>query len=230
MDTALNVASTAAGVLSLAIQLVQLTQQYTSRMVNLPSSVACYLSDLTLLKQLLSDLQDGLALPPARQASGEAAHLALMKELRIVQGELENLQEKLHNNQNHGAFHVAKSVIWPFREDDTERWADNLRACRHRIESTAMISGLQLQLQTLAGIDNLGKRGDAAEQRRKNSLIVDWICDESWKRKHEKLIASHHPNTGHWIFMAHEFQGWVCKESGTLWCHGYPGTGKTQIM
>ncbi|KAK5626445.1 hypothetical protein RRF57_002160 [Xylaria bambusicola] len=142
MDTALNVASTATGVLSLAIQLVQLTQQYTSRMVNLPSSVACYLSDLTLLKQLLSDLQDGLALPPTTQAAGEATQLALMKELRIVQGELENLQDKLHNHQNHGAFHVAKSVIWPFRDDDTERWADNLRACRHRIRSTAMISGL----------------------------------------------------------------------------------------
>ncbi|KAI0973718.1 hypothetical protein F4678DRAFT_408380 [Xylaria arbuscula] len=230
MDSALNVASTVTGVLSLAIELVHLTQQYTSRMIHLPRSVASYLSDLAILKQLLSDIQDGLALPPTTQGAGAATHLALTKELRIVQGELEILQDKLHNHQSHGTLHAARSVVWPFREDDTMIWADNLRACRHRIESTMMLNGLQLHLQTLAGIDDLRKRTDAAEQQLENRLIIEWICDQSWKRKHAMLVASHHPNTGQWIFMAHEFQEWACKESGTLWCHGYPGTGKTQLM
>ncbi|KAI0903905.1 hypothetical protein F4823DRAFT_635068 [Ustulina deusta] len=161
-------------------------------MSNLPGSVAAYLADLTVLKQILSDIQNGLALPLATSGIGTATYLALMNELRIVEGELENLQDKLRNAQSHEARFMLRNVLWPFPEDETTRWASNLR--------------------------------------RENRLILDWICDESWKRKHAELISSHHPNTGQWIFVTHEFQGWVNKELGTLWCHGDPGTGKTQLM
>ncbi|KAI1735936.1 hypothetical protein F4680DRAFT_433578 [Xylaria scruposa] len=229
MDSALNVASTVAGVLSLAIQLVHLTQRYTSRMMNLPRSVASYLTDLTVLKQLLSDIQNGLALPLATSGLGSATYLALTNELRIIEGELENVQDKLHNAQTQEACFMTRNILWPIPEDETIRWASNLRMCRERIESTIMISGLQLQLQSQAGIEELRKRAETTDQRRENHLILDWICDESYKRKHAELISSHHPSTGQWIFAAPEFQSWVSKESGTLWCHGNPGTGKTQL-
>ncbi len=142
MDSALNVASTVTGVLSLAIQLVHLTQRYTSKMSNLPGSVAAYLADLTVLKQILSDIQNGLALPLATSGIGTATYLALMNELRIVEGELENLQDKLRNAQSHEARFMLRNVLWPFPEDETTRWASNLRMCRDRIESTVRISGL----------------------------------------------------------------------------------------
>ncbi|KAJ2998948.1 hypothetical protein NUW58_g156 [Xylaria curta] len=147
MDDALNVASTVTGVLSLAIQLVHLTHTYTSKMINLPRSVASYLADLTLLKQLLSDIQNGLALPFTTSGIGAASHL--VDELRIIQSDLETLQDRLHNAQNHEVLFAARNVLWPFSDDETARWAKNLRMCRDRIESTIIISNLSLVVEHL---------------------------------------------------------------------------------
>ncbi|KAI1210127.1 uncharacterized protein F4807DRAFT_70568 [Annulohypoxylon truncatum] len=165
MDGA-TLASTVTGALSLAIQLVHLTQRHTSRMTNLPRSVASYLVDLTVLKQLLSDIQNSLALPPTTSGMGTTTCLELMNELRIIEGDLGNLRDKLQNAQSHQTLFVARNVLWPFPEDETARWASNLRVCRDRLESKITISSLKAQLQALAGIEELRNKTETTEQRK----------------------------------------------------------------
>jgi hypothetical protein len=138
MDEALNVASIVTGAFSLTIQLVQLTQKHTSRMINLPLSVRSYLADLISLKDLLSTIQNALALPSP--TSGISTGLAA--DLSLVTAELEILHNKLHDAQYQKASFLIKTLIWPFPDDETIRWADSLRRCRERIEATVMVNGL----------------------------------------------------------------------------------------
>lgn len=142
MDDALNVASAVSGLLSLTIQIVQLTQKYTSRLINLPPSVARYLADLVSLKAVLSDIQNALALPSTASGISTTAQSALANELWPIQVELENLLQRLEDAQNHKASFLLRNLLWPFQEDETANWANSLRHCKHRLESTILLSGL----------------------------------------------------------------------------------------
>lgn len=168
--------------LSLTIQLIELTQRHTSRMIALPRTVASYLADLTILKQLLSDVQNSLALPPTTTSTWVVTQSALTNELQTIQSELESIQDKLHRAQNEPLF-TARKVLWPFSEDETGKWASKLRNCRGRIESVVSTSTLygsslitvllavvltdisrRLQLQALSEIQELINKTETTEQ------------------------------------------------------------------
>jgi hypothetical protein len=110
-------------------------------MIGLPDIVASYLADLTILKQLLSDVQNSLVLPPATTNTWAVTQQALMNELQAIQSDLESIQYELRCTQNTPLF-TAKKVLWPFSEDETIKWASKLRSCRGRVESLISTSTL----------------------------------------------------------------------------------------
>lgn len=142
MDATENVASAVAGVLSLTIQITQLTHNYTSRVKNLPGSIALYLEKLILLKTLLFGVQDALLIQSP--TTGLDPIQALPSELAHVQGELENLHNSLQEAQRRKTSLLVKALFWPFRDDETIRWANSLDHCKNRIEATTLMSGLQV--------------------------------------------------------------------------------------
>ncbi|KAJ2985018.1 hypothetical protein NUW58_g5758 [Xylaria curta] len=144
MDNALNVSSTVAGALSLAIQIAQLAQTHTSRMANLPRSVNLFVTELVSLKSLLLDIQDALFLQSTTSQPGVITHQTLPDELENIRSELENLHNKLQDAQNHTASLMLKNLIWPFHENETARWSNNLNHCKERINRAILVSGLFL--------------------------------------------------------------------------------------
>ncbi|KAI1825243.1 hypothetical protein F4861DRAFT_202066 [Xylaria intraflava] len=220
MDEVLNVSSSVTGALSLAIQIAQLTQKHTSRMVNLPHSVTLYIAELVSLKSLLSDVQDAFLLQSTASGPGAAMHQTLATELEDIRAELESLHCKLQDAQSHRALLMVKNLVWPFGDDETVGWANSLNRCKDRVQTTVLVSGLRLQLQTLRELRQLRDKAASAEQDRENRLILDWICDDAWRQKHSELAQAHHPNTGEWILDRPEFRDWVDGNQRTLWCYG----------
>ncbi|XXG99886.1 hypothetical protein Hte_006227 [Hypoxylon texense] len=164
--------------------------------------------------------------PGPTTTTNEALHV----ELKYVQDELENLYDKLQDAQRHRTSLMVKTLFWPFRDDETIRWANSLGHCKDRIEATTLMSGLRLQLATLDEIRELRNKTETAKQEQQKQLILDWICDDGWRRRHAELTLAHHPNTGQWIFETNELHDWVNKDIKTLWLYGAPGVGKTQLM
>ncbi|KAI1744084.1 ankyrin repeat-containing domain protein [Xylaria scruposa] len=230
MDNALNVSSTVVGALSLAIQIAQLTQTHTSRMIDLPRSVSLFVAELVSLKSLLLDIQDALFLPSTTSQPGVITHHTLPSELANIRSELENLHDKLKDAQSHRASLMLKNLIWPFHEDETVRWSNSLNHCKERIDREILVGGLRLQFQVLGEIRAFQDKIDSVEQDRHRRLVLDWICDDTWGQRHTELIRAHHPGTGDWIFDLPEFQDWASEKAQTLWCYGAPGAGKTQLM
>ncbi|KAI0435855.1 hypothetical protein F4803DRAFT_567324 [Xylaria telfairii] len=164
MDNALNVSATVAGALSLAIQIAQLTQTHTSRMVNLPRSVNLFVTELVSLKSLLLDIQDALFLQSTTSQPGVITHPTLPDELEAIRSELENLYNKLQDAQIHRASLMLKNLIWPFHEDETVGWSNSLNHCKERIDRAILVGGLRLQFQLLGEIRALQNKTDSAEQ------------------------------------------------------------------
>ncbi|KAI1157434.1 hypothetical protein F5B18DRAFT_645094 [Nemania serpens] len=166
MDNALNVSSIVAGALSLAIQIAQLTQTHTSRMVNLPRSVNLFVTELVSLKSLLLDIQDALFLQSTTSQSGAITHQTLPDELENIRSELEILHNKLQDAQKHRASLMLKNLIWPFHEDETVRWSSSLNHCKELIDRMVSVSGLRLQFRVLGEIKALHNKTDSAAQER----------------------------------------------------------------
>lgn len=142
MDATADAASAIAGVLSLTIQVAQLTQNHTSRVKKLPGSVALYLEKLVVLKTLLCGVQDTLLLQSSTPGFNAIANQSLHVELKYVQDELENLHDKLQVAQRHKTSIMVKTLLWPFQDDETIRWANSLGHCKDRIQATTLMSGL----------------------------------------------------------------------------------------
>ncbi|KAI3342013.1 hypothetical protein F4824DRAFT_495881 [Ustulina deusta] len=230
MDNALNVSSTVAGALSLAIQIAKLTQTHTSRMVNLPRSVNLFVTELVSLKSLLLDIQDALFPQSTTSQPGVITHPMLPDELETIRSELENLYNKLQDAQMHRASLMLKNLIWPFHEDETVRWSNSLNHCKERIDRAILVGGLRLQFQLLGEIRALQNKTDSAEQEHQKRLVLDWTCNDTWRKRQTELVQAHHPGTGEWIFDLPGFQDWAGEKAQTLWCYGAPGAGKTQLM
>ncbi|KAH6648963.1 hypothetical protein BKA67DRAFT_377914 [Truncatella angustata] len=164
MDSTLNVASAIAGILSMSIQIAQLTQAQTSRAARLPRSIKLYLSELVSLKRLFSDIQDALLLQCVSPGVDAINCQDLPMEISHIQANLEQIREKLQRAQDAAAFPTTmKNLVWPFREDETVEWANDLSECRDRIQATTLASGLRLQILTLGEIKDLRSKMESAE-------------------------------------------------------------------
>ena len=138
MDGALSAAAAVAGLLSLTIQITQVSQRYISSFRNLPRVATCYLDELVCLKRLLVDVQDALLFQNPELPGGSSALPLDVSEFQI---EMEQLCSRLDESQRCSASQILKGLAWPFGDDETARWTSSLNRCRNRIEMAVMISG-----------------------------------------------------------------------------------------
>jgi hypothetical protein len=136
---ALNVAAAVSGLLSLTLQVTQVTQRHISSVGSLSHIATCYLDELVWLKRLLVDLQDALLF---QNPSCHDVSSTLFLDVSEFQAELEQLCSTLHEAERSPASQIFKSLAWPFRDDETARWTNSLNRCRHRIETAVVLSGL----------------------------------------------------------------------------------------
>lgn len=136
MDKTLNAASAIAGLLSLTVQITQATQGHISRVTSLSYAATSYLEELVCLKRLLADAQDALLF------QSQSPGMALPQELAEFHAEMEQLCGRLRDTQRNRTSEVLKSLVWPFRDDESARWASSLSRCRQHIQAAVTVSGL----------------------------------------------------------------------------------------
>jgi hypothetical protein len=136
MDNTLNAASAIAGLLSLTVQISLATQGYISRVASLSYAATSYLEELVCLKKLLADAQDALLF------QSQSLSVPLPRELGEFHAEMEQLCERLRDAQRNRTSEALKSLVWPFRDDETAQWASSLGRCRQCIQAAVVLSGL----------------------------------------------------------------------------------------
>ncbi|KAF3063189.1 DNA damage response protein kinase DUN1 [Trichoderma lentiforme] len=127
---------------------------------------------------------------------------------------------------------LAKPFTWPF---DKKKVAELL----NRLERSKSHFGLVLQnnivdLVRLANLklDKIGDKVESSEAKSRDSdsqKIIQWISALSFRSRHVNVLDSVQPGTGIWLLEHATFRDWVKSKTGTLWCPGIPGAGKTSL-
>lgn len=91
------------------------------------------------------------------------------------------------------------------------------------IDDTSYIRGEIITLQ--CGYDAIQEERDRAGLDK----IMAWLSPTDFSSQHSDIISRKQQGTGQWFLSDPQFTRWLDKPSGTLFCPGIPGAGKTMI-
>lgn len=115
MAEALGIASGAAGLLSLAIEVTKLSYTYIASVRGAPKSLTAYIGELATLTSVLSQLKN---LIQARRLNSQSSQI-LSKALDNCKQEVEHLKAKLERKVSYGRIKAkVAALVWPLSESE----------------------------------------------------------------------------------------------------------------
>lgn len=79
--------------------------------------------------------------------------------------------------------------------------------------------------EVIAGIGELKSN----EEDDKRSRMLNWLSSSNYPAQQFDLIERRESGTGRWLLESQEYRTWLTESSGTLFCPGIPGAGKTML-
>jgi hypothetical protein len=213
-------ASSVAGLLSLAIQVADISHRYLSSVKNSSKTIKGYFRELEVLKLVLGKFDD-LAKDPNTATHFSSANITIVDRCRE---ELENLRSKLQKRSRDLTFPKSLNrLTWPFAEDETGR----LVALLHRYQTSfhAVLSAdhFKFNVEVLTEM-NKSTNEDAQEELRK---LLAWFSPATPKSNHVTAREKHESMTGRWLLDSNSFAEWSIAGRSSMWIYGIPGAGKT---
>jgi hypothetical protein len=220
----LGIASEVVGIISLTVQLVQISRQYIQSVRDSPRNIHQYLGELQDLETILRMLQD-----QAEAHENKIKHpILLSMETSAYEAAIRRLIEKLRKRLEGGKLRKAfTGLTWPFAEEEVV----DIIAMLHRYRSIFQSSLAIENSETLNRIERSVHAFQSAALEHEMSMALNQISPRNPQDKQFDVFSRHQPDTGNWLLSCAEFQSWqdTLNPSSTLWCVGIPGSGKTVL-
>lgn len=100
-----------------------------------------------------------------------------------------------------------------------------LRAVKKELESI-QFSATRLESESSKIVSSTAAIQQDAHTRQASDLL-NKICGVDYFQQHRDAFVKHHEGTGEWFLENDKFQAWLSSPTGTLFCPGVPGAGKT---
>ncbi|KAF7891829.1 hypothetical protein EAF00_008131 [Botryotinia globosa] len=220
MAEALGIASSIAGLVSLADTVVRLGYKYIRDVKDAERSLQNLVKEVNSLSGVLHSLENVAQALEAQDTSGHNS--SKIKHLYSCQVTLEKMTDQLQK-----AIPEVKSTSqklkWPFKKAVTS-------------EST-LIEILANQEQLIKGVTAINDRIEtsrierqrlAADERLRKKLNLLGTIDVM--KCQNSNIRLRQPGTGVWFTESKDFKDWASTDNSKLWIHGIPGAGKTILM
>ncbi|SCN99709.1 related to ankyrin [Fusarium fujikuroi] len=219
MAEALGIASGAAGLLSLAIEVTKLSYTYIASVRGAPKSLTSYIAELTTLTSVLLQLEDLI------QAKGFNSQniQALSKALHDCQREIEHLRAKLEKKLSYGRIKAKVAALaWPLSESELLDKVNML----HRYNSI-FSSALQADNLTVAVATNKELRD--IRQSTEVKEIIAWYKSDAAIEASTSHLDDYCPSTWQTFLSGSFYQSWRSGSTPVVWGYGQPGAGKTVL-
>jgi hypothetical protein len=102
---------------------------------------------------------------------------------------------------------------------------EDIKELRSRISSNITLLNAFNGRLTRDSVVKLVRHQDDQEQQ----AILNWLTPVDFSAQQSDFISRLQEGTGQWLLNSDEFQAWLNKSRGTLFCPGIPGAGKTMI-
>ena len=213
-------ASSVAGLLSLAIQVADISHRYISSVKSSSKTIKGYFRELEVLKLVLRKFDD-LAKDPNTATHFSSANITIVDGCRE---ELENLRSKLHKRSTDATFSKSLNrLTWPFAEDETRRLVDLLHRYQASFHAVLSADHFKFSVETLTEIKK-NTNEDAQEDLR---TFLAWFSPATPTSNHVTARERHESMTGHWLLDSKIFGEWSIAVKSSMWIYGIPGAGKT---
>jgi NACHT domain len=215
----LAAASSVGGLLSLTIQVIQISQRYVSGVSNASKTIKGYFRELEVMRLVLEDLKS------STRDSGSCLELDSFAFMACSQ-ELETLRSKLckRTNSNSSMSHLSR-LTWPFAEDETRRLTEVLNRYQSSLHVLLSAQNHRLTAATLAAINTVNARQEQDIRER----IAEKLSISDPLFNHVVARDKHEPATGDWFLRSVELAEWSNNASTNLWIRSIPGAGKTVL-
>ena len=209
-------AASAAGLLSLTIQVIQISQNYISGVRNASKTIRNYFRELEIMRLVLEDFQSFVQSKDGNCASYTA--------LQACSEELECLRSKLDKRMDSSSStNRFNRLTWPFAEDETKRLTEVLHRYQSSLHMLLTTQNHRLAAATLTAIDKV----EARQEQEAKERIVQWLSIADPLSNHIAARDKHEPSTGDWFLKSDEFTTWKSDPFCSLWVRSIPGAGKT---
>jgi ankyrin repeat domain-containing protein 50 len=215
MAEAVGAAASIAGLLSLTIQLIEISRRYISSCKSRSQTIEAIHRELEALKQVFTEV---------RRISNTPHYQPYLSSLSVskVDGcyyELERLHSRVRRQeQGSGLSKKVNAFVWPFNETECRRLIKNLHSYQSSFHTAISADSFKLNVEALDRIDK-----QVLEQFLREFSSAEFRTNqkEAWKK--------HEPGTGTWFLESGQYTDWLRKPNGRLCLYGLPGTGKTVL-
>ena len=229
MAEILGIASGVAGLMSLTIEVFQISCDYIDKVHNASNTLSRFLRELQDLRVVLIKVEQMTKSIDRQDIFGDDPSCLLsIAESNEYIDLLGTIRHKLEKRRADGSFRQKlKALTWPFSEDKTLGLIQALHRHLEIYRTALALDNLNVGALTLSEV----RHSKDAQRVTQVEAVLDWLSPLNMYQKQQDTLSRRHGSTGSWLLGEPNFRKWVNSESSnrTLWCPGDPGTGKTVI-
>ncbi|THX22196.1 ankyrin [Aureobasidium pullulans] len=217
----LGIASGVAGLLSLVLDVIQVTGKYIQAVSTSNRSVLDVLDTLTSLQAIFIRFKKHVDNTYLSNVISTGPPIISSSTMIACEDRLKRLKTLLESYLNdEGRLKKRHALAWPLRTDQTKDLLVSLERHRDNFHAALSADALDLSLATHAKLLEL----ESDEHLRS---VVDWLCPQGITVSPQ---LESEVDTTHGFCKKPSLLNWMASPGKILWCYGNTGCGKTVLM
>lgn len=235
MAAELGVAASAAGLLSLGIQITQSLVEFYDSYKSRDSTLAGMIKKIDSLSDTFRCLEKTLL---DRNAQPEDESLVKnietsVKDCEELIDELRELVSKFSKTSSNGISAAAKAATrratYPFKKSTLQKLDADIEDIRDNLSQALGVLQLKDNRRTQDGIAEVKDLLELVGNRQISSDIRDWLKAPDATINHNAACRKRHSGTGMWLVRNLAFSRWLTEQNSVLWLKGFAGSGKSVL-
>ena len=235
MGDPLSIAASAAGLISLGIQVTQSLVQFYSSYKHQYSEIAGMTESLESLLSVLQTLDKTLS-NRKFQADEQSLIGNIETSIKNCDEFIQELQEecqkfaKATSGGIKAGFRAAgHRAAYPFRQSTLLKLDEDIGGLRSNLSFAIGVLQLKAGERIQDDIADMKLLLDLVRTRQISANIRNWLKAPDATVNHNAAFAKKHPGTGIWFVKSPLFIAWLAEENSFLWLSGFAGSGKSVL-
>lgn len=237
MPDPVSIAGTAAGLISLGIQVTQSLVEFYNAYKSQDSVIAAMVERLECLSDTFQCLEKTLS---GRSVHTEIDEQNLIKNIGIcikncdeLIHKLQKKCQKLHKASSNGivaAVRVAgRQVSYPFKLSTLEKLNEDIEEIRDNLSSALDVLHLNDSRKIQDSITEVKDILELVRTHQISSDLQGWLNAPDAIINHNTACEKKYPGTGMWLVKSSVFSRWLTEQNSILWLNGFAGCGKSVL-
>lgn len=235
MSDPASIVGTAAGLISLGIQVTQSLVKFYNSYKSQHSTLIGMVERLEWLLDTFQYLEKTLL---DRHVQTEEQNLIKTIDISIKKCdeliyELQEECQKFYSTSSNGlvaTFRATKrQASYPFRQSTLEKLDEDIAEIRDNLSFALDVLQLKDNSRTQDSIAEVKVLLERVRTHQISSDLRDWLKAPDATVNHNAACAKKHSGTGMWLVKSPKFSRWLTDQSSILWLNGFAGSGKSVL-